>query len=593
MNTKLGWVNNELEDLVRQLGVALEASGLGIWQHNLRKVQTQWDEQLQSIYGVAKNPLDVVWLDSIHPDDCERADAIFQKAITDRQDYASEFRIIRPDGSVRHIRSRAKFFVDRNSDPCFIGAELDVTEDALRNELLASEREAAEQSRVEARYAADHDYLTGLLNRRAFDTALYCSGNHEADALVGLCLIDVDHFKEVNDRFGHGVGDLVLRHVASILTDVVGDKEIAVRLGGDEFAILSRAADPDRILNLAGAVHRRLSDALVVNGLDLVIECSMGTAVTPANSVESLLSSSDTALYLAKKNGRNRTEQFSMALAARLIAEKHRLADLKDAISAGRIIPYYQVQVDARSRLIVGMEALARWDHEDGIRLPNDFIPMATEHNLIDAIDDAILRQVIVDIDRWSIQGVVVPRVSVNLSAARLGDPKLADKLDAVEIPHGLLAFELVETIFLDTLNPQTEANLNLIKSRGIGVEIDDLGSGHASLLGLIQLRPERVKIDRQLVMPIMQNVAQRRLITALVDIARALQIEVVAEGVETLGHADVLRELGVDTLQGYIFNRPEPQIVVTERLLSNQASASRFSPTVGRRHQSLCLEEG
>ncbi|MDB5657323.1 MAG: hypothetical protein JWQ94_4936, partial [Tardiphaga sp.] len=205
-----------------------------------------------------------------------------------------------------------------------------------------------------------------------------------------------------------------------------------------------------------------------------------------------------------------------------------------------------------------------------------DFIPLATEHNLIEAIDDAILRHVIADIGRWSDQGIEVPRVSVNLSAARLGDPKLVDRLDAVQIPPGLLAFELVETIFLDTLNPQTEANLALIRSRGIDVEIDDLGSGHASLLGLIQLRPDRVKIDRQLVMPILENIAQRQLITALVDIARALQIEVVAEGVETLEHADVLSDLGVDALQGYVFNRPEPWEIVTGRLLSQFSAHPR-----------------
>jgi len=576
VNTKLDWVDNELEDLVRQLGVALEASGLGIWQHNLRKVQTKWDEQLQKIYGVVKNPLDVVWLDSIHPDDLQKADAIFQRAIVDRQDYASEFRIIRPDGSIRHIRSRAKFFVDRNGDPCFIGAELDVTEDALRNEQLALEREAAEQSRIEARYAADHDYLTGLLNRRAFDAALYCTADHNADAMVGLCLIDVDHFKEVNDRFGHDVGDLVLRHVGSILKAVVGEKEIAVRLGGDEFAILTRAGDPGRTLILATGVQDRLRVPMMANGRELVVECSMGTAVSPANNIEGLLHSSDTALYLAKKNGRNCIEQFSIALAAQMIAEKHRLAELKDAIFAGRIIPYYQIQVDAQNRSIVGMEALARWDHPDGIKFPNDFIPLATEHNLVGAIDDVILRHVIADISRWSDKGVDIPRVSVNLSAARLTDPKLIDKLDEVRIPAGLLAFELVETIFLDTLNPQTEANLAHIRSRGIDVEIDDLGSGHASLLGLIQLRPNRVKIDRQLVIPILQNVAQRQLITALVDIARALKIEVVAEGVETLEHADLLRDLGVDVLQGYVFNRPESWSVVTSRLLPPDTGKTR-----------------
>ncbi|EJZ19017.1 PAS domain-containing protein, partial [Rhizobium sp. Pop5] len=158
MSNKRSRTNIELENLLRQLGLALEASGIGIWQHNIAKNQTRWDEQLKAIYGVPKAPLDVIWLDSIHPDDLAPTNAIFLRAIETKSDYASEFRITRPDGAIRYLRSRARYFVDAAGDPCFVGAEWDVTDDVLLNKEL-------ERSRAEARLAADHDHLTGLLNR--------------------------------------------------------------------------------------------------------------------------------------------------------------------------------------------------------------------------------------------------------------------------------------------------------------------------------------------------------------------------------------------------------------------------------------------
>jgi diguanylate cyclase (GGDEF)-like protein len=566
VRSKLAWTNNELEDLLRQLDVALEASGIGIWQHNLRKNQTRWDEQLQALYGVAKAENDVVWLDSVHPEDCDRASAIFAAAIADKSDYACEFRIIRPNGEIRHIRSRAKYFVDGQGEPCFIGAEWDVTEDVLRNQQLAAEREAAEQSRAEAKYAADHDYLTGLLNRRSFDEA-FTALSEKADAAASICHIDIDRFKEINDHFGHAGGDAVLQHVASLLSAVTRDSEIAARLGGDEFAILSPGSDHGRIEEIISEIRDHLRQPLLIDGEPFVIECSTGFAHAKGSHIPALLASSDIALYDAKKSGRNRDQLFSPALAERLNAEKQLLQELKAGLLAGEIVPFYQAQVDARDFTMCGMEALARWESPKGLRQPADFLDLAATHNLLDSIDDAILRRVLFDINRWEMAGLDVPRVSVNLSAARLADPELPTKICQLNIPRGRLSFEFIETIFLDTLSDRTKQNIQKIRDCGIAIEIDDLGSGHASLLGLVELRPDRVKIDRHLVLPILKGDTQRRLISSLIDIARTLDMEVVAEGVETLQHAEVLSSLGADVLQGYAFGRPEPASVTVERL--------------------------
>jgi EAL domain-containing protein (putative c-di-GMP-specific phosphodiesterase class I) len=201
-------------------------------------------------------------------------------------------------------------------------------------------------------------------------------------------------------------------------------------------------------------------------------------------------------------------------------------------------------------------------------------LPTAVTNGLIDEIDEIMLRLVLADLRRWQAEGFALPRVSVNMSASRLSDPDLEEKLKRLDIPAGQVSFELVETIFLDELTPEIRANIDAIRSLGIEIEIDDLGSGHASLLGLIKLRPDRVKIDRQLILPMLDGLPQQRLVAALVDIARTLDMEVVAEGVETLGHADVLASLGVDLLQGFAFGRPEPAHVVEKRLEKRHTTA-------------------
>ncbi|WP_374992020.1 putative bifunctional diguanylate cyclase/phosphodiesterase [Rhizobium sp. Pop5] len=559
MSNKRSRTNIELENLLRQLGLALEASGIGIWQHNIAKNQTRWDEQLKAIYGVPKAPLDVIWLDSIHPDDLAPTNAIFLRAIETKSDYASEFRITRPDGAIRYLRSRARYFVDAAGDPCFVGAEWDVTDDVLLNKEL-------ERSRAEARLAADHDHLTGLLNRRSFDFALSELAREES-AKVTLLHIDVDHFKEINDRFGHAVGDLVLRHVSKILVEAISAGDVAARLGGDEFAVLIPKDECDKTNAVLDHIQKSLESPIPVGDQALIVCCSIGVASAMSADLAKLLSQSDLALYHAKRNGRNRAEIFSDEMASALATERQLAQDLRSGLALGQIRPFYQVQVDAKSFRVNGVEALARWHHPTrGILAPAHFLSLASYNGLVAELDDVILMAVLADMQSLEsqLEGI---RVSVNLSADRLNDPELITKLGSYDIPPGRLSFELIETIFLDSLSDHVRQNIEAIKSFGIDIEIDDLGSGHASLLGLLELRPDRVKIDRQLVMPILQSVPSRRLVGSLVDIARALDMGVIAEGVETIEHAKVLADLGVHTLQGYAFGRPQSFADLTARL--------------------------
>ena len=208
----------------------------------------------------------------------------------------------------------------------------------------------------------------------------------------------------------------------------------------------------------------------------------------------------------------------------------------------------------------MGVEALARWRHPTrGVVMPNAFIPIAEELAVIDAIDRAILEQGLAQFRHWTRLGLRVPRFSVNVSLRRLHDDGLLQALHDLHVEPGALSFELVETIYLDDRDDRFSRTIDQIKALGIDIEIDDFGTGYASIVSLTKLKPRRLKIDRQLVTPIVNSDSQRRLVRSIVEIGRSLDIEIVAEGVETMEHARLLRELGCDILQGYAFARPMP----------------------------------
>ncbi|MBB4194621.1 putative signal transduction protein with EAL and GGDEF domain [Rhizobium aethiopicum] len=349
--------------------------------------------------------------------------------------------------------------------------------------------------------------------------------------------------------------------------DAISAGDVAARLGGDEFAVVITEGESDKTKAVLDHIQRRLESPLPGGDQMLSVQCSIGVASAMSADFAKLLSQSDLALYHAKRNGRNRAEIFSDEMASTLANERQLAQDLRSGLALGHIRPFYQVQVDAKSLRVNGVEALARWDHPTkGILAPAHFLSLALSNGLVAELDDVVLKAVLSDIQSSASLPEDI-RVSVNLSADRLDDPDLATKLGGYDIPPGRLSFELIETIFLDSLSDRVRQNIRAIKSLGVDIEIDDLGSGHASLLGLLELRPDRVKIDRQLVMPILQSVPSRRLVSSLVDIARALDMEVIAEGVETLDHAKVLADLGVHTLQGYAFGRPQSFADLAARL--------------------------
>ncbi|RWH79355.1 MAG: EAL domain-containing protein [Mesorhizobium sp.] len=559
----------ELSRLSRRLELALEASAIGVWEHDLGTNELTWDDRVNEIYGKPtgerRGYLD--WAGAIHPDDLAGAHADFDSAMAGGGPYLSEYRIIRPDGEIRHVRSKAIIYRVANDTPKMIGAEWDVTADVLLNKDLVRAKQLSESKNAELESAkariehiALHDSLTGLPNRRYLDQVLedYAANARRAGGYAALLHIDLDRFKHINDTLGHAAGDAMLVHASTVLRSKVDGEGFVARIGGDEFIVLCVVHNDIKQLGLlADRVISQMREPVYYQGHRCRFGVSVGIAVDNGKDVEAkhLLVNADIALYRAKRRGRNRYEFFTEAMQSEIVDTKRIADEILGGLERNEFIPFYQPQFDAKTLEIVGVEALARWRHpEKGILAPDVFLRIAEELNVVSIIDRNILEQSLLDLEGWSAANLHIPRVSVNVSARRLKDEELIKSLRKLNIKKGAVAFELVESIFLDENDDFVTWNLEQIKELGIDVEIDDFGTGYASIVSLLKLQPRRLKIDRQLVIPIVKSPQRRQVVSSIIEIGKSLGIEVVAEGVETMEHARILKSLGCDILQGYAF---------------------------------------
>jgi diguanylate cyclase (GGDEF)-like protein len=562
----------ELTEQTQRLNLALETSKVGLWELDLTTGEEVWDARTNEIYGmtaISGGRTHEHWQKVVHPEDQARAEAEFRQSIRNGR-YESDYRVICPDGSLRHVRSIAVLYDGAGMDGRVMGINWDVTADVALSDdlrrakaLTEARNTELEAARVRIEHNALHDSLTGLPNRRYLDELLRANAaeGYDASGTIALLHIDLDRFKQINDTLGHAAGDAMLIHASAVLRDTCRDTDFVARIGGDEFVVVSSNIHGEEgLARLAGRLVEAMRKPVYHEGHECRCGVSVGiaTAMVPEIDVEQLLINADIALYRAKDRGRNRYEFFSAALQAEVINTKRVADEILKSLESQDFIAHYQPQFCAKTLDVVGVEALARWRHPTlGLRAPDAFMNIAEELSVVAAIDQSILGQALADLERWDRLGIGVPRVSVNVSQRRLHDENLVSTLRSMDIADGRIAFELVESIYLDESDGVIAWNIEQIKALGIDVEIDDFGTGYASIVSLQKLHPRRLKIDRQLVDPIITEPSQRRLVASIVDIGKAMDIEIVAEGVETMEHAKILRDLGCDILQGYAFAKP------------------------------------
>ena len=596
-SAKLQSAQGDMEVMAHRLEMAVSTSGVGVWELDLKTEVVTWDDTTKNLYGQMAVEGNVapegVWFTSLHPEDAEKAMHQASSAIKARGRKSSTYRIIRPDGTMRHIQEICRSYVDSEGEEKFIGICRDITDEVDSAENLRQAKILAEQKSAQLEIAMDvaeknsaelenaraamefnslHDALTGLPNRRYLDERLVQASHVGTVASACLLHIDLDRFKQINDTLGHAAGDAMLVHTAKVLREIVGSENFTARVGGDEFVVLLKEHRTDEELALlAKQIVMRMRIPIIYEGHECRTGVSVGISRQQDQNIspKKMLINADIALYRAKEKGRNRYEFFTDELEAEITNTKRLADEILTGLEKGQFFAFYQPQFDANSLEIVGVEALARWNHPvKGILAPDQFLKIAEDLNVVSQIDRLILEQSLNHLNSWHESGIAIPKVSVNVSARRLQDEALISTLKELNFRPGTLSFELLESIFLDESDEGVTWNIDQIKELGIEIDIDDFGSGHASIIGLLKLNPHRLKIDQQLIRPMDKSEKQLNLVKSIVDIGKSLGVQIVAEGVETMEHVRLLRSLGCDILQGYVFAKPmsaEDLIVFTK----------------------------
>lgn len=562
---------HQLTELSQRLDMALGSYNCGTWEGDPISKTAAWDERMHQLYGLTYSQQPVTeqqWLSAIHPDDRSLVVLAAKRASNLDQPMHTTQRVLLPNNEIRFIRSVGQNHIGRDGRKKLIGIAFDVTADVMLAEQLRAAKAEADTRNIELElaknrieYNALHDPLTSLANRRKFDQALDALGKTGGRDKYAILHLDLDRFKEINDTLGHAAGDTMLVHASRILNRIVQRGDLVARIGGDEFVILTHTATSHQDLSrLAGKIVEEMRQPIDFEGFSCRCGVSIGIAQSSGMTSDphKILINADIALYQAKEKGRNGFAFFTPDLQANIIAKKRMADDILTGLERDEFTVHYQPQFHAKTMQMCGAEALVRWRHpQRGIVATNDFLRVAEDLNVMARIDQIVLQTALKDQMRWTALGFKTPKISVNVSSKRLHDVTLIAQLQQLNLMPDTICFELVESIFLDNSDGVSVDNIEKLKTLGIDIEVDDFGTGHTSIVSLLKLKPKRLKIDRQLVMPIISQPQERNMVRSIVEIARSLGIETVAEGVETEAHSAILREIGCDYLQGYHFAKP------------------------------------
>ncbi|MCU1453017.1 MAG: diguanylate cyclase/phosphodiesterase & domain with sensor(s) [Acidimicrobiales bacterium] len=559
----VAWVSYQNRRAVRAehqtaefLRAAFDNASIGSVAIDLDGRIIQANRVLEQVLGYGQGELlGLEILDLVHADDQQSCRVHGRRLLSGAATtMRAERRFHRRDGSLIWVDLSASMTVDQAGQPTSMVAQIqDVTE-----------RRAYESNLT---YQALHDDLTGLPNRVLLldrvRGALARAGDQPVS--VALLYLDLDNFKYVNDSHGHAAGDALLVDIAQRLSSVIREGDTLVRLGGDEFVIFCDEVHDGQVDALSGRIHGALTSGFELAGSRFVATVSIGIVVIPATdaSADVLLRDADTALYEAKRRGRARSQLFTPELKARTTSRVQTETDLRGALIRHELQLWYQPEVELATGDTVGAEALLRWDRgAQGIALPGDFIDIAEETGLIVTIGEWAVREACHAAARWLAAGSRL-RISVNLSSRQLSSPGLVssvrDALAASRLPSSLLCLEVTESVLID----DAEAALGVLrelKACGVKLALDDFGTGYSSMSYLRQYPFDALKIDRSFISDLDATTEDTALVTAIVDMAEALGLETVAEGVERADQLEVVTALGCTLAQGFLLDRPMPE---------------------------------
>jgi diguanylate cyclase (GGDEF)-like protein len=560
----------ELSRSRERLAKAQRIARLGNWEIHLKTGALDGSEELLRLYAVSPDR-PVVTLDrllrTVHPDDQVVVRRVIGEALREGTGFHVDHRVILPEGEPRHVHLQGEVVFDDGGEPAKIsGTAQDITD-----------RKKAEE---QIQYLAYHDSLTRLGNARLFreqlTSTLAQAQRHKQ--IIGLLFVDLDHFKRVNDTFGHSVGDRLLRCVADRLINSVrtGDfvsrsvpedaASTVSRFGGDEFMVSLCSI---RSSEEAGKVAERILESLArpfeIEGHEIGVTASVGITVAPADGedVDTLFRNADSAMYHAKEQGRGNYQFYERSMNETALQNLTVERELRAALGGGELLLHYQPKVEIATDRIVGFEALLRWQHaERGMVPPDEFISIAERSGLIGPLGEFVLESACAQAKAWREAGLPPIRISVNLSAHQFRTDEIAETvtrlLQETPLSPRSLDLEITESTMMENKGVAVRV-LQQLKGMGITVALDDFGTGYSSLSYLKGFPVDSVKIDISFIRDITRDPDNAAITAAIISMAKTLNVRVVAEGVETQEQLDFLRNHGCDEFQGFLFSPAVP----------------------------------
>jgi len=553
---------SSLRDSEERYALAVQGANDGLWDWNLKTDRIYFSPRWKAMLGYNEDEIDDKldeWFSRVHPDDLQRVKAEVASHLEGHAThFENEQRVMHKDGSYRWMLCRGLAVWEAGSQAYrMAGSQTDITT-----------RKKVEEQLI---YDSLHDALTGLPNRVLFLDRLGHTLNRtkrRPNRKSAMLFLDIDRFKIINDSLGHLAGDHMLIATARRLESCLRAEDTLARLGGDEFAILlDETHDISDAARVAERIQRRLISTALLSGHDRSITSSIGIAmITPDyTQPEDILRDADTAMYRAKALGKARHQIFDATMHASVLAQLQLEADLRQAIGRQELRIYFQPIVSAangRMRMI-GAEALVRWQHpQRGLVSPAEFIPVAEETGLIIAMDEWMMHKACAHAKAWHAAGHTHLSVSVNISARQFQDQSFPKTIQSIlqetGLPAQALKIEITESVAMRDLDISIRI-LNELNAMGIQISIDDFGTGYSSMGYLKRFPLHVLKIDQSFIKDITQDSDSQVITNAMIVVAHSLKLAVIAEGVETEEQSALLRSLGCDAMQGYLFGRPMP----------------------------------
>ena len=440
--------------------------------------------------------------------------------------------------------------------------------------LIALHHESKSEAEKES-VSSTVDTLTKLPNRRhLFDFIDYIAANKPATFdKYALFIVNIDFFRSVNHNLGHEIGDQILIECSHRIKSSFPENSFVARMDGDEFALLLNIYGPDDLESAANRILDTMKKPVLISGHEVFISVSIGVAVLHdhADTSDQLIRHAAVAVSNVKTTRRNSYMVYSSEIVELNQQKFNLLSELRQAIEKDEFVLHYQPKIDGKSSQIVGIEALIRWNHPvRGLLYPIDFIPVAEETGIIKYIDEWVLYNACMQLKNWTKEGIDNLRLAVNLSAWQFKDQHLVETVSKVLMETGIdpasLELEITETAAMENMN-FTQNILAKLMSMGVAISIDDFGTGYSSLNYLKHFPISFLKIDRSFVADILTDKNTYSIVKAIVEVAHALQLKVIAEGVENQEQLDMLKEMGCDEVQGYHISRPLPVTDIQNRI--------------------------